>query len=79
MEEQQEAAVIIIWDWNSVQIPILKISSFITKTRAAVVEHLEANPRECGFIIFCDARITPVAVTREFEKSIDLQPLTDQC
>ncbi|VDK85803.1 unnamed protein product [Litomosoides sigmodontis] len=69
--ELQDKAVAIVWDWISVQVPIDKISLFISNIRSVVGEHVggEHYLRECAFLVYCDARFTPLAVTRELTKS----------
>uniref|UniRef100_A0A915PZZ1 PHD-type domain-containing protein n=1 Tax=Setaria digitata TaxID=48799 RepID=A0A915PZZ1_9BILA len=68
--EFQEKAVVVVWDWASVQVPLDKIALFINKIRSAVVENLdEHHARECAFLVYCDARFTPLAITRELAKS----------
>ncbi|VDN87611.1 unnamed protein product [Brugia pahangi] len=38
--------------------------------RSTVVENLdEYYPRECAFLVYCDARFTPPVITRELAKS----------
>ncbi|VDK49633.1 unnamed protein product [Anisakis simplex] len=34
-----------------------------------IISNREQHRRECAFLVFCDARITPAAITREIEKS----------
>ncbi|VDM98706.1 unnamed protein product [Thelazia callipaeda] len=73
MYEFQEIPVAIIWNWASVQIPLIKINSFISKVsiikiRSTVMENLDNHPRECAFVVYCDARFTSLSVTRELEK-----------
>uniref|UniRef100_A0A0R3S0E3 ANF_receptor domain-containing protein n=1 Tax=Elaeophora elaphi TaxID=1147741 RepID=A0A0R3S0E3_9BILA len=68
--ELQEKVIIVVWNWTAVQIPIGKINLFISKIRSAVVENLDDHyPRECAFLVYCDTRFTPLAVTRELAKS----------
>ncbi|KAK6109072.1 hypothetical protein QQG55_34525 [Brugia pahangi] len=71
--ELQEKVIAIIWDWISVQVPLDKISLFISKIRSTVVENLdEYYPRECAFLVYCDARFTPPVITRELAKSTNV-------
>ncbi|KAM3716337.1 Negative regulator [Dirofilaria immitis] len=71
--ELQEKVVVIIWDWVSVQVPLDKITLFISKIRSAVAENLnEYHPHECAFLVYCDARFTSIAITRELTKSSDI-------
>ncbi|KAL3985567.1 hypothetical protein ACH3XW_39150 [Acanthocheilonema viteae] len=71
--ELQEKAVVVVWDWTSVQVPVDKISLFISKIRSTIVENLDEHyPRECAFLVYCDARFTPLAVTRELAKSLNV-------
>uniref|UniRef100_A0A1I7W4K6 NYN domain-containing protein n=1 Tax=Loa loa TaxID=7209 RepID=A0A1I7W4K6_LOALO len=67
--EQQEKAIVVAWDWTSVQVPLDKINIFVNKIRSTIAENLEEHhPRECAFLVYCDTRFTPLAITRELAK-----------
>ncbi|MFH4976591.1 hypothetical protein AB6A40_003300 [Gnathostoma spinigerum] len=67
--DRHDITVVYVWDWTSLQIPTQLIGSFINKVRTVVVSSIDEQCRECAFVVYCDTRITSAAVTREIEKS----------